>query len=121
MESYKVDLKALSSQQADVDFQAALNHLAKQGSITKKDWSNLRFYRGKGCDRCGGSGYRGRIGIYEVLEIDDRIRELISARKDASVISQAAMAGGMKTMLEDGIEKALEGQTSIDEVLRVVR
>lgn len=121
MESYKVDLKALSSQQADVDFQAALNHLAKQGSITKKDWSNLRFYRGKGCDRCGGSGYRGRIGIYEVLEIDDRIRELISARKDASVISQAAMAGGMKTMLEDGIEKALEGQTSINEVLRVVR
>ncbi len=121
MESYKVDLKSLSSRQAGIDLEAALNHMVKLQVIAKKDWSNLRFFRSKGCDRCGGSGYRGRVGIYEVLEINDKIRELIAERKDSSVIAEAAVAAGMQTMLEDGIQKAFEGQTSIDEILRVIR
>jgi type IV pilus assembly protein PilB len=120
MESYQIDMKSLVSRDKSVDFEGALKHLADQGLVAKGEMKKLRFYRGKGCKQCGDSGYRGRIGIFEVLEISDDIRELIVDRKDSSVIAQRAIDNGMGTMLEDGIQKAFEGKTSIDEVLRVV-
>ncbi|MAF79672.1 type II secretion system protein GspE [bacterium] len=79
------------------------------------------FYVGEGCDLCGGSGYRGRIGIHEVLEVSEEIRKLIMQRADADQIKQASVRGGMRTILEDGFEKALQGITTIEEVLRVSR
>lgn len=80
---------------------------------------NKVFYRGEGCNRCGGSGYKGRVGIHEILEVDERIRELIMKRENADNIRKAAISAGMVTMLEDGFQKALKGITSIEEVLRV--
>jgi len=75
---------------------------------------------GKGCEQCGGSGYRGRIGIYEVMPIDDAIREAMLKRSSASDIKKLAVSRGMKTMVDDGFEKVAKGLTTIAEVLRVI-
>jgi general secretion pathway protein E len=72
-----------------------------------------------GCDRCGGSGYRGRLGVFEVLEIDNELRELIGEKTDGHKIDQAAIRAGMTTMLDDGIAKCRAGLTSPAEILRV--
>ena len=77
------------------------------------------FFVGKGCNECAQSGYKGRIGIHEVLEITEEIRTLIMKRVSAGELRQAAVKAGMTTMLEDGIEKAAAGLTTIEEVLRV--
>ncbi len=81
--------------------------------------SHRDFFVGAGCKKCDGSGFKGRVGIHEVLEIDDSIRELIMKRANASEIKTAAVKLGMVAMLEDGFEKAKKGTTTIEEVLRV--
>jgi len=72
-----------------------------------------------GCERCGGTGYRGRLGVFEVLELDNELRELIGEKTDGLKIDQAAIRGGMTTMLDDGIAKCCAGLTSPAEILRV--
>ncbi len=78
------------------------------------------FYRGVGCEACAGSGYAGRLCISEVVVADTAIREAIMRKASATELRRLAIKGGMTTMLEDGFEKARAGQTSIEEVLRVV-
>lgn len=78
------------------------------------------LWRGKGCDECLGSGYRGRIGIYEVMPIDDSIREAMLKKCSSSDIKKIAVSRGMKTMIHDGFEKAAQGITTLEEVLRVI-
>ncbi|HXV27254.1 MAG TPA: ATPase, T2SS/T4P/T4SS family [Candidatus Paceibacterota bacterium] len=78
------------------------------------------FYIGKGCDMCGHTGYKGRMGIYEILEVNDFIREAIMRHADASEIKKIAIKNGMTTLLEDGFQKALKGLTTIEEILRVI-
>lgn len=80
-----------------------------------------KFYRGKGCQECNFKGYKGRIGIYEVLEVTDTIRNLIIKRVPADEINHQALLEGMDSLLTDGINKASGGATTIEEVLRVVR
>jgi general secretion pathway protein E len=72
-----------------------------------------------GCERCGGAGYRGRIGVFEILTLSDEIRELIDRHAGATALDKAAVAAGMTTMLDDGIAKCRAGMTSAAEVLRV--
>jgi general secretion pathway protein E len=72
-----------------------------------------------GCERCGGTGYRGRTGIFEVLEVTDEVRRLTQARSDSATIRRAAMDAGMTTMFEDGAAKCRTGATSAAEVFRV--
>jgi general secretion pathway protein E len=72
-----------------------------------------------GCERCGGAGYRGRLGIFEVLELNHDVRSLIHQKTDASQIDRVAIAAGMTTMLDDGAAKCRAGATSTAEVLRV--
>ncbi len=79
----------------------------------------LLLYRGKGCDACGGTGYRGRIGIHEVLEVTPQVEELIVRRASSTDIGCLARKQGMMTLFEDGLEKVLKGITSLDELLRV--
>ncbi|MCL5733608.1 MAG: GspE/PulE family protein [Patescibacteria group bacterium] len=79
-----------------------------------------KFYVGKGCAKCDNSGYQGRIGIREVLEVNDEIRKLIMVRASAAEIKEAAVKNGMTTMIKDGIKKSMRGETTIDEILRVV-
>lgn len=79
------------------------------------------FYKGQGCDECGMSGYKGRVGIYELMEINDEIRDLIIKRGAANEIQAAAIKNGMTRLLEDGINKAASGITTVEEALRVIR
>jgi len=78
----------------------------------------LKFYRGKGCDKCGHTGYRNRIGIFELLRVGPEMTPLILEKADSGSIQRAARAQGMRTMLEDGIRKALRGTTTLEEVAR---
>src|SRR5262245_58301126 len=77
------------------------------------------FHAPMGCERCGGSGYRGRLGVFEVLELDDELRGLIGEKTDGLKIDQTAIRAGMTTMLDDGLSKCRAGLTSPAEILRV--
>jgi len=81
----------------------------------------LTISRGKGCKICRNTGYIGRIGLFEVLEITPDIKKLITQKSDADVIARAAISEGMKTMFDDGIEKIIHGATTVEEVLRVTK
>lgn len=81
----------------------------------------IKYYKGKGCDKCHMSGYSGRIGIYECLEVTNPIREIITKKASSDILAKEAMSEGMITMFQDGINKVSSGLTTIDEVLRVVR
>ena len=81
---------------------------------------NRSFFYGKGCEDCNNSGYRGRVGIHEVLVPDEKVREAILRKASASEIRQIAIEKGMVTLLEDGFEKATEGITTIEEILRTL-
>ena len=83
------------------------------------DNPNLVLYKGKGCPKCGDSGYSGRIGIYEVLVVTEKISRMIVERATSMAIEKASIADGMLTMKLDGYLKAIEGITTIEEVLRV--
>ncbi len=80
----------------------------------------LQFYRGKGCDACGNSGYKGRMAIYEVIGINEEIETIITEENGAGdAVEKAALAGGMITMRQDGLLKALLGITTLEEVERL--
>jgi len=81
--------------------------------------SNPKFYKGAGCKVCKNSGYKGRLGLFEMLLITDKIRDLILAKTPSSQIKHVAQEAGMKTLRQDGITKVLAGATTIDEVIRV--
>jgi type II secretory ATPase GspE/PulE/Tfp pilus assembly ATPase PilB-like protein len=80
----------------------------------------IPFYKSVGCDQCNHTGYRGRIGIYEVMRVTDKLRRLIAARTTEDQIREAAVAGGMITLGEDGLSKVKSGVTTPEELLRVV-
>jgi len=77
------------------------------------------LYRPVGCPACNGLGYRGRLAIIEFLPMTDPLRHLIMARAEAGAIEKRAIDDGMITMYEDGLIKALQGITTVEEVLRV--
>lgn len=81
----------------------------------------ILYKPGPGCDNCGGAGYLGRIGIYEVLEVDEAVQKMIVGHATAEDIQMAAVRAGMLTMQQDGFVKALMGKTTIEEILRVTR
>lgn len=81
----------------------------------------IRLFRGRGCPLCQKTGYLGRIGIFELLEMKEPIKKLVMTRANASQIKEEAVRLGMKTMLEDGLEKMEQGITTLDEILRVTK
>jgi type II secretory ATPase GspE/PulE/Tfp pilus assembly ATPase PilB-like protein len=87
----------------------------------KDDLAKVFLYKGAGCKVCANTGYVGRIGIYEILELNKDIKSLILGRASSDEIMQAAKAGGMRIMLEDGISKVFNGLTTLEEVLRVIQ
>jgi type IV pilus assembly protein PilB len=80
---------------------------------------NKTYYKGKGCDKCNGTGYKGRVGAYEVMKINDHLRDLIASGANSSVLRLAAQESGMRTLLEYSIDLAREGLTTLEEVIRV--
>ncbi len=85
------------------------------------DGTDARIYKGKGCKICHGTGYAGRLGVFEVLEVTKEIKKLISSKADADEILKKALEEGMTTMLEDGIKKIVQGTATIEEVMRVTK
>lgn len=83
--------------------------------------AEVRLYRGRGCKICHSTGYSGRLGIFEVLEVSKDIRTLITEKNDSDVITKQAIKEGMTTMLDDGLNKVARGVTTIEEVLRVTK
>lgn len=85
------------------------------------DNKEIRVYKGQGCKNCRFTGYAGRVGIFEILEVSKTVRKLITERADSDVIMQQAIQEGMATMLDDGLLKVSQGITTIEEILRVTR
>ncbi len=81
----------------------------------------IRLYKGAGCNLCHGTGYSGRVGLFEVLEVTKEIKKLITTKADSDMILKQAIEEGMTTMLDDGLMKASNGLTTIEEVLRVTK
>lgn len=94
------------------------NGLLKELQLTSAK-EKLSFYKGKGCRACKNTGYRGRTGIYEIMPMDDDIRELTLSGASSDVIKTQAIKNGMITLRQDGLLKALKGITTLEEVLRV--
>jgi general secretion pathway protein E len=80
-----------------------------------------QLYKGLGCENCLDTGYLGRTGIFELLVIDDDVKELISKRLGSHIIKEAAIEKSMSTLREDGLRKALAGETTLEEVCRVTQ
>ena len=81
---------------------------------------NLKFYQGKGCPACQGLGYHGRVGIYEVFVVDKPVEQMILAKELSEYKArELAQKQGMITMVQDGLLKAIDGITSVDEIFRV--
>ena len=89
--------------------------------VTPEMKARAKFSRGRGCSNCSGQGYRGRLGIYELMIMSSKIRELTFKEASADQIRRAAQSEGMRTLYWDGIEKALKGVTTLDEVFRVAK
>ena len=125
-QNFNIDVDLLNSLGKEVDLDRILSMAAKNNIIDKnvavsKDWSKINFFRAVGCDRCSGEGYKGRIGIFEVMEISDNIAKMVSTKSDSNEIEQTALDEGMMKMIEDGMIKVLQGTTSIEEILRVTK
>jgi type II secretory ATPase GspE/PulE/Tfp pilus assembly ATPase PilB-like protein len=80
----------------------------------------VAFYRPEGCDFCGGIGYRGRTGLFEIMVVDETLKSLVTRRVSAGAIKAEAMNAGMRSLAQDGVEKAMMGLTSPEEVLDAV-
>ncbi|HOJ86196.1 MAG TPA: type IV-A pilus assembly ATPase PilB, partial [Elusimicrobiales bacterium] len=79
----------------------------------------LYLYKGKGCEKCSNTGYKGRVGIHEILEVTDPIRELIISKTDSTKIKEVAKKNGMITLRESALRKMMLGLTTVEEVIRV--
>jgi general secretion pathway protein E len=91
------------------------------GEAISHDGTPVNSYKGRGCEKCFGTGYLGRVGIFELMQLNEELRRLIMRNEDASVLTEAARRHGMKTLREDGWLKVADGTTTPDEVIRVTQ
>ncbi|MBI3693713.1 MAG: type II secretion system ATPase GspE [Acidobacteria bacterium] len=92
-----------------------------RGTVPAPDGRMVETWRGEGCPRCMGTGFVGRVGIFELMELDEELRRLIMANADAGQLTVAARRGGMRNLREDGWEKVADGTTTAQEVMRVTQ
>lgn len=119
--SYNLDDKLIKELEKQINMQTILDTMEREKAISsaKGGLKELLFYRGKGCDKCKKTGYKGRIGIYEILENDEPLSDLVMHNVGADKIREYAKTKNMITMIEDGFIKAKSGVTTIEEILRV--
>ncbi len=120
---YKLDAKATEELGRAFDIKKIIPLFRENGALNKKESSfdHMSFYQGAGCRRCGETGYKGRMGIYEILEVTPEIIKMINNRASANELKDTARKNGMLTIFEDGLIKAKLGVTTISEVLRVTK
>ena len=117
----KLDDKAIESLSRDFDLENLLEIMKREGVVEAKvkHFSDVGFFEGKGCEKCGTTGYKGRMGIYEVLDNTPEIQKLVMSRATTQQVQDQAVLEGMVLMWQDGFIKAHQGLTAIAEVLRV--
>jgi type IV pilus assembly protein PilB len=120
-ESVTIDEATLSRLRARADWDHVVGALRERGILgtASGDVETMRMYRGGGCTKCGGSGFRGRLGVFEILEITPEMRPLMLTRPDASSLAVLAAKNGMRTMFEDGLAKVFLGESTVEELFRV--
>jgi len=121
---YKLTETDLKGLKANYSMDEILMAIKKGGGLKLGEeviWQDIKFYRPGGCEQCGKTGYHGRLGIFEVLEVDDEIGKMIFEKATTDDIEKKAKEKGMLTMVEDGFVKAMQGSTSIEEILRVTK
>lgn len=123
---YKLEKKEVDSLSKSYDIESVMAYLKRAPESKKymesvKTWEDVSFYKAVGCDQCGGEGYRGRNGIYEVLAMDTNIRKLVTQAATTEEIETEARKTGMATMVEDGFAKIVQGVTSLEEVMRATK
>lgn len=123
IQSYNLDAQTVAELEKSLNISDILSVMEREKSImsAKKGLGSLLFYRGKGCKQCNNTGYKGRIGIYEILENDEEMASMILKNADADTIRQASKRKGTLFMIEDGFIKAKNGVTTIEEILRVTK
>ena len=87
-------------------------------ALRPEDVGDRTFFYGKGCDYCNNTGYRGRIGIYELMVLDDTLREMIMKRAATALLRREAIKRGMRTLRDNGLLAIYDGVTTLDEVVR---
>ncbi len=100
-------------------YEATASNLDRLGAAGRKE-GTITLWRGRGCPNCHNTGYHGRTGIYEVLEVNDTIRQLVISGSPDTAIRAAAVEAGMRSIGEDGLKKVMEGRTTLEEVTRVI-
>lgn len=127
---YELNSEEIKNLENNYDMEKVYTVIINQGSLNEKTgiankekskWKGIKFYKAGGCERCNKEGYKGRMGIYEVLEVDDDMKKMISQKASSEEIEKVSRQKGMITMVEDGFAKAVQGLTSIEEILRVTR
>jgi type IV pilus assembly protein PilB len=101
----------------------ALGNIGVAGMVTKEQIDNPVFWKGNpgGCSECDGIGYKGRVGLYEIMSMNNEIRRMILDKASALDIEKTAMKNGMVTLEQDGVLKAQQGMTSLEEIYRVAK
>ena len=121
--SYNLSTTAIADIEKQMNVKEILEVMEKEGVITDKEvkLGELLFYRGKGCNKCNMEGYKGRVGVYEILEITPETQDLILNHASTEELHKITRKNNMITMLQDGMIKAKNGITTIEEVLRVTK
>jgi type IV pilus assembly protein PilB len=124
---YTLDKNTYNSISRNFDMDL-ISEIFKKEKIVKKEyksneemWLDMKFFKGSGCSKCRKEGYKGRVGIFEVLKINDQIAKLINSKVTSAEIEKGGIKDGMTTMMEDGLIKAAQGITTIEEVIRVTK
>ncbi len=122
-EKMDVDEATAATLRKQFDLDKLMKVLQREKVIPAKTgkFEDLKFYKGKGCDKCNHTGYRGRLGVHEILEVTSEIGEMIIKRAASQEIQDLAEAKGTILMWQDGFIKAVRGVTTIEEILRVTR
>jgi type IV pilus assembly protein PilB len=120
--SFKLPSHVLEQLKAQIDLDTIWATLQREEVVAKNQKiEDTTFWRGSGCAQCNNEGYKGRVGIYEVLEVTPEISQLINKGEDSHSIQSQAIKEGMVTMIEDGFVKAVKATTTIEEILRVTK
>ncbi|OGE76808.1 MAG: hypothetical protein A3C85_03275 [Candidatus Doudnabacteria bacterium RIFCSPHIGHO2_02_FULL_48_21] len=117
----KIDDKTAESLSRDFDLDSLVEVMKREGVEKVKRVTDLDFYEGKGCEKCNHTGYKGRMGIYEVLNVSEPVQKLIVSQATTNQIQSQAVQESMVLMWQDGFIKAHQGLTTINEVLRVTK
>jgi len=123
IQSYNLNTEDITELQKAFNIPSILKTLAREGIILneKQGLDELLFYKGVGCKECNSTGYKGRIGIYEIFEITPEVSAMVRKHATREELLEVAIRQGMISMLEDGFIKAKSGITTLEEVLRVTK